>query len=211
MKDISKDRDDYTKRIIETPSAKKIIVAGAGTGKTYTFGTILRKNPKSHNLVLTFIKKLKAEMEEKLKSYAEVYTFHEFSLRRLRSIAPDFQLYPKIYSILESDSDYKIQDIGGYFQRLDVDNDTVKYCLNRMTYYRVNGFDDAIYILLKNIRSSNVRIRKYGHILIDEFQDFNALEVSLIKELEQYGNIVIVGDDEQAIYSFRNVESQMLV
>jgi superfamily I DNA/RNA helicase len=36
--------------------------------------------------------------------------------------------------------------------------------------------------------------------LIDEFQDFSALEVEFIKQLESHGNILIVGDDDQAIY-----------
>lgn len=36
--------------------------------------------------------------------------------------------------------------------------------------------------------------------MIDEFQDFSALEVEIIKQLESHGNILIVGDDDQAIY-----------
>jgi len=39
-----------------------------------------------------------------------------------------------------------------------------------------------------------------NNILIDEFQDFSALEVAFIKQLESHGKIMIVGDDDQAIY-----------
>jgi len=46
-------------------------------------------------------------------------------------------------------------------------------------------------------------LNAFDQILIDEFQDFNPLEVAFIDELEKKGNILIVGDDDQAVYDSR--------
>ena len=45
---------------------------------------------------------------------------------------------------------------------------------------------------------------KFQYILIDEFQDINALQYDIIQLLAQpKNNLFIVGDDDQSIYSFR--------
>ena len=45
---------------------------------------------------------------------------------------------------------------------------------------------------------------RYGHILIDEFQDTNTLQAEIVYALKPSGEgLCVVGDDAQAIYSFR--------
>jgi len=45
---------------------------------------------------------------------------------------------------------------------------------------------------------------RYVHILVDEFQDTNAIQYMLVKQLgEKYRNICVVGDPDQSIYSWR--------
>ncbi len=45
---------------------------------------------------------------------------------------------------------------------------------------------------------------KFQYILVDEYQDTNMVQYKLIKLLsEGYGNIFVVGDDDQSIYAFR--------
>ena len=48
------------------------------------------------------------------------------------------------------------------------------------------------------------RVQKtYTHLLVDEFQDTNALQYRLVKLLLGSGRqITVVGDDDQAIYQF---------
>lgn len=46
--------------------------------------------------------------------------------------------------------------------------------------------------------------RRFEHILIDEYQDTNALQSAIIDVLgSQHGNVMAVGDDSQSIYAFR--------
>ncbi len=45
----------------------------------------------------------------------------------------------------------------------------------------------------------------YEYIMVDEYQDSNAIQLRLLKQLRQFGNdnICVVGDDQQSIYGFR--------
>lgn len=45
----------------------------------------------------------------------------------------------------------------------------------------------------------------YQYIMVDEYQDSNALQLRLLKQLRQFDNknICVVGDDQQSIYGFR--------
>ena len=45
---------------------------------------------------------------------------------------------------------------------------------------------------------------EFDHILVDEYQDTNVLQAEILKRLRQHGDgVTVVGDDAQAIYSFR--------
>ena len=73
---------------------------------------------------------------------------------------------------------------------------------------RAFDFDDCIlkcYFLIKNNPDVQEKLRaQYSHYLVDEFQDTNHSQFSLIKELVgPAGNICVVGDDDQSIYSWR--------
>jgi ATP-dependent DNA helicase UvrD/PcrA len=45
---------------------------------------------------------------------------------------------------------------------------------------------------------------EFDHILVDEYQDTNVLQAEILKRLRRHGDgVTVVGDDAQAIYSFR--------
>ena len=46
--------------------------------------------------------------------------------------------------------------------------------------------------------------RRYGHIMVDEYQDTNALQAAIVRLLAAtHDNVMAVGDDAQSIYAFR--------
>ena len=51
--------------------------------------------------------------------------------------------------------------------------------------------------------------KKYKHILIDEFQDNNFAQFSLIKKISKDGNVTAVGDADQNIYRFQGAYTQI--
>ena len=64
--------------ILNSNAERKLIVAGPGTGKTFTFKKVLERNPDSTNLAMTFIRRLVRDMEKEIGLYAEVKTFHGY-------------------------------------------------------------------------------------------------------------------------------------
>lgn len=69
-------------------------------------------------------------------------------------------------------------------------------------------FDDLLmkmYELLENFPEVCYKYQhRFSHIMIDEFQDTNFAQYSIVKRLaEVYENICVVGDDAQSIYAFR--------
>lgn len=54
--------------------------------------------------------------------------------------------------------------------------------------------------------------QQFRHIMIDEYQDTNAVQYLLIKMLaDLHQNIFVVGDDDQSIYKFRGAEIQNIL
>jgi DNA helicase-2/ATP-dependent DNA helicase PcrA len=52
----------------------------------------------------------------------------------------------------------------------------------------------------------------FDHVLVDEFQDTNAVQYRLVKRLaSRSGNLTVVGDDDQSIYSWRGAEPKNLL
>ena len=53
---------------------------------------------------------------------------------------------------------------------------------------------------------------KFQYILIDEFQDVNMVQFRVVQLLAaKYGNLFVVGDDDQSIYSFRGASPQIML
>lgn len=51
----------------------------------------------------------------------------------------------------------------------------------------------------------------YTHVLVDEYQDLNKADQSLIDELSGPANVMVVGDEDQSIYSFRHANPEGIV
>src|SRR5512133_849442 len=77
-------------------------------------------------------------------------------------------------------------------------------------------FDDII-MLSVGLLKSNAAILSYWqerfrYIMVDEYQDTNASQYLMISLLaRKYGNICVVGDDDQSIYGWRGAEVQNIL
>ncbi len=72
-------------------------------------------------------------------------------------------------------------------------------------------FDDLVVVPARALRDrEDVRDRwqrKFRYILVDEFQDTSASQLELVRHLtNRFGNICVVGDDDQSIYAWRGAD-----
>ncbi len=77
-------------------------------------------------------------------------------------------------------------------------------------------FDDLIVNTVKLFKSFPEVLQSYQdrfrYILVDEYQDTNFAQYILVKSLAQkYGNLCVVGDDDQSIYKFRGASIENII
>jgi len=88
----------------------------------------------------------------------------------------------------------------------------VKYKLQKSLL----DYDDLL-VFLKNLLTKHEDIRlnissKYKYIMVDEYQDTNKLQAEIACLLAaDHGNIMVVGDDAQSIYSFRGANFRNII
>ena len=76
-------------------------------------------------------------------------------------------------------------------------------------------FDDMLLLCLELLRTKKSLLEKcrsmFTYILVDEFQDINAVQYEIIKLLgAKHQNVFVVGDDDQSIYGFRGASPQIM-
>jgi len=77
-------------------------------------------------------------------------------------------------------------------------------------------FDDLLvnlYLLLLNNESIRKRMgENFQYVLVDEYQDTNKIQASLVNLISSFHhNLLVVGDDAQSIYSFRAADIQNIL
>ena len=116
------------------------------------------------------------------------------------SNAKNDMLEPDAYSV-KARGDFrkeKIAEIYEIYQRKLKENNAI-------------DFDDiinfTIKILLDNPDLLEYYAGKFKYVLVDEYQDTNKAQFTLVTLLaSKYGNITVVGDNDQGIYSFRGAD-----
>lgn len=198
------ERKTYLERIISSESKKKIIVAGPGTGKTYTFSRVFKSKGKGKFLALTFIRNLADSLSFELGENVETKTFHSFCKGVLHKQLGMVSIFPNLTAIIEYDASVlnpKLSDFKSKFQNLEEDSEEIRFFLDRGNYYKWLSFEDSVYRLYTILKEDKSILPSFDQIVIDEYQDFNALEVEFLNQLESKGPILIVGDDDQALYT----------
>src|SRR5205807_1364638 len=160
-------------------NAPLLIVAGAGTGKTNTLAhrvahLVLQKVPGERILLLTFTRRAALEMT-----------------RRAQRIAG------------EAVKEVKLPWSGTFHS---IANRLIRRHCKRV------GLDPSFSVLdrgdaadlMDDAALAREIDAQFDHILVDEYQDTNVLQAEILQRLRPSGEgLTVVGDDAQAIYSFR--------
>ena len=126
--------------------------------------------------------------------------FNERSVQSEISNAKNEMLEPAMYTV-RVNGDFrkeKIATIYDLYQRKLKENNAI-------------DFDDiinyTIKILMENPDVLEYYANKFKYVLVDEYQDTNKAQFTLVTLLaSKNGNITVVGDNDQGIYSFRGAD-----
>ena len=200
-------------RVLNSSSAKKLIVAGPGAGKTTLFKALLKasRGGRDERLVLTFINSLKSDLEAQLSEYAKVFTLHGYCFgvlhrkERLRDgLSSEFRCQPGLAGVIRSDWVCIRKSEAPHFipqmRQLEETKD-LSFYMARGSYYDAVDFDDCVFRVYKGVTEGRDEVEGYELVLIDEYQDFNRLEAGLIELVSRKSPMVLAGDDDQALYS----------
>jgi DNA helicase II / ATP-dependent DNA helicase PcrA len=95
-------------------------------------------------------------------------------------------------------------DDPGYAQN-EIDASFENELINWLTYHKAMLIGEIIPQTLMYLRENPECPERatFKHVLVDEFRDLNKAEQELIKLIKGNGSLVIIGDDDQSIYSFK--------
>ena len=142
----------------------------------------------------TMIKKILKEQNLDDKIYSDKWVLSEISNSKNEMLTPE-QYAARVGNDFRKE---KIAEIYGLYQKRLKENNAI-------------DFDDiinfTIEILLDHPDILEYYSDKFKYVLVDEYQDTNKAQFTLITLLaSKFGNITVVGDNDQGIYSFRGAD-----
>ncbi|MGI8787538.1 MAG: ATP-dependent helicase [Pyrinomonadaceae bacterium] len=180
-------------------------------------------------LISTFhsfcVRILRQDIEHLSEGYTKSFTIYDTndSQKVIKACVKDIgfdekQLSARAVQSAISSSKNRGEDFEMYASRVEYTDEkraaiarVFKMYEERLNNANALDFDDLLIKTVKLLRvAPEVREKynnKFKYILVDEYQDTNALQFALISYLtEKQQNICVVGDDAQSIYSFRGAD-----
>ncbi len=192
---------------------------------TFLQGQILQSAP----LIATFhslcVRILRQDIEHLSEGYTKSFTIYDTSDQQkvIKACVKDIgldekQLSARLVQSQISASKNRGEDFEMYASRVEYADErraaiarVFKMYEERLNNANALDFDDLLIKTVRLLRKSQEVREKYNnkfkYILVDEYQDTNALQFALIQYLtEKQQNICVVGDDAQSIYGFRGAD-----
>lgn len=216
---------------IESSSARIIVSAGPGTGKTFTLVSRLvhllekRKIDPAAIAAITFTNRAADEMGERLQKMAGekskkifVGTFHKFCLNWLQSEETTLSVVgeqereivlKRIFPQKTSHERKKIsKELTDHFlYHFTEENSLATSYQNELTKNRSIDLEAVIPFFVYKLKTDTTLKAKItsqvNYLFVDEFQDVNRSQYDLVELLGQSAEIFAIGDPNQAIYGFR--------
>jgi hypothetical protein len=216
---MTEERNRATEAIVNSAADKKLIVAGPGTGKSFTFRQVL-ETCGGRGLALTFIRNLVADLDVALGNIADVFTFHSFCKRQLHlnpvdDLSSKWHYYPSLLDLIAYDlsligNSWTRADIERAMHTLDETDDAIAEGLRMGSYYDAVSHTDVVLRVLMHLDERRDKIPDYPLVVVDEYQDFCEMETEFISLLASRSPVLIAGDDDQALYGFKDATPRFI-
>lgn len=212
-----------------------IIVGGPGSGKTTVsiykaaliIGSKIRADQRmlflsfSRPAVFRVLEAIRenSDIEPEIKKRIDVETYHSFFWKVLKSHGYLIGLPRKLTVIASSDEAVALAAIRSQFGR-DMSDEKKKERakleyeeLNRLAYAEGKICFSFFSILVSHILTKSIKIRqlianRFPYIILDEFQDTDEQQWSIVKALGTETTLIALADPEQRIYDFLSTHPQ---
>jgi len=225
---VGKELNSEQQRVVASQAPLILVQAGPGTGKTHTLVSRVQRLAAQADrpcTVITFTNKAAAEVRERLRDLPEggpavtVATFHGYCLAQLRRSHPDLRVAgPEERAALVEElfPGWSGKERDGFARTLAEifrQSDSQPHAIEVQRYLQILTERSLIDIdavvprtvdLLRQDGEAAAAVRAAtGHLLVDEFQDVNAAQYTLVVLLARTETVLVIGDPDQAIYGFR--------
>ncbi|WP_163191690.1 ATP-dependent helicase [Clostridium thermarum] len=148
-------------------------------------------------------------------SSAESYFVIERTVKRYMGEITEDRIKDILNFISSYKTGYKTLDQLADYININV----LKQCISEYETYKKNkdllDFDDLQIGVAELFKSNSKVLRVYNkrftHILVDEFQDCDNMQIDILKKLCKGNSIFAVGDEDQCIYGFRGARPDYMV
>ncbi len=135
--------------------------------------------------------------------------------------APSMTSWRNAWCSKDANGRHVLKDAARNIRKMNALVNIYQRMLDEMSRLGLYDFDDMIIEAVHALENnSELRLslqEQYQYILVDEFQDTNKAQLRMLKSLgdnpvnENRPNIMVVGDDDQAIYAFQGAEVSNIV
>ena len=203
------------------------VIAGPGTGKTGTLVARIaclveeRGVPPQDITAVTFTNQAAQEMRQRLEERLgkraakalHVGTFHALSLELIgkKTLVGQGQAVQTLRELLkergetlsasETQRRISLRKNGG---QAELPEGLMEAYQQALAQEGARDLDD---VLLEALETDTAGLRRFRHLLVDEFQDINAVQHELVRHWSERGELFVIGDADQSIYGFRGADA----
>jgi superfamily I DNA/RNA helicase len=176
----------------------KMLLAGPGTGKTSHVNMLIENEyPDAKDiLVVSFTN---ATVNDLIKRFAgkpsvRCYTLHSYAL-----------VINHLTGTHVLDDDFETPILDKFATKYGIEFDTLCNFFKCITFDRM--IKSCLEFLKANPAYAKEKIGFLDLLVVDEFQDFNAVERELVFQLSNHAReTIVLGDDDQSIYGFKDAD-----
>lgn len=222
--------------VVSSSEPYKSIVAGAGSGKTHTLVELIKADVErgmaiENMVVMTFTRNASIEIKERLEKNGIDHkamfagTIHQFCLEIIKRFHAKLKITVR-FDIFQTDDKedimkhiikhygYKATFTKGSLKGDAGEISRVKAAYNDiLKQFNAVDFDLILSHVTDLMADEEVKEYvngKYKHFYVDEFQDTNTIQFSVIQAMAPE-SLTVIGDPDQSIYEWNGAEPEILI